>query len=140
MKSFSVSIAIEAPAEIIWHLLTGAAAYPDWNSTVEKIEGRITPGGKITVHTTVAGRSYKLRISSFEPNRGMVWSGGLPPGLYSETRRFTLTPGDDGTVTFEMHERYRGLLAPLMTRFIPNLQPAFNMFATDLKWRAEQMR
>jgi len=138
MKRFTVSIVIQAPAETVWFLLTNATGYPTWNATVEKIDGRIAPGAKITVHTTVAGRSFPLRVTSFEPNRRMVWSGGLRLGLFLGTRTFTLTPANDGTVTFAMHETYRGLLAPLITRFIPNLQPAFNMFATDLKSRAER--
>jgi hypothetical protein len=36
-----------------------------------------------------------------------------------------------------MEETYRGPLAPLITRSIPDLQPAFDTFAADLKRRAE---
>lgn len=39
-----------------------------------------------------------------------------------------------------MDEAFSGLLAPLITRSIPDLQPAFDTFATDLKRRAEQLR
>jgi uncharacterized protein YndB with AHSA1/START domain len=44
MKSFATSIAIRARPETIWSLLTDAAGYPNWNSTVEKVEGRIALG------------------------------------------------------------------------------------------------
>jgi hypothetical protein len=37
-----------------------------------------------------------------------------------------------------MREEFRGLLAPLITRSIPDLQPAFDTFAADLKRRAER--
>ena len=36
-----------------------------------------------------------------------------------------------------MEETYRGPLAPLIARSIPDLQPAFDAFAADLKRRAE---
>lgn len=140
MKCFSASIAIQAPAETIWTLLTSAAGYPAWNSTVEKIDGRIAPGEKITVHAKAAGRAFPLTVSSFEPNRRMTWSGGMPLGLFTGTRTFTLTAQEAGTVTFAMDEAFSGLLAPLITRSIPDLQPAFDTFATDLKRRAEQLR
>jgi hypothetical protein len=67
----------------------------------------------------------------------MVWVGGMPLGLFTGTRRFTLEPTADGKVVFAMEETYGGLLAPLIARSIPNLQPAFDMFGSDLKRRAE---
>lgn len=36
-----------------------------------------------------------------------------------------------------MREEFSGLMAPLITRSIPDLQPSFDRFAADLKARAE---
>jgi len=66
----------------------------------------------------------------------MVWTGGMPLGLFKGERTFTLTPTADG-VRFAMREVYTGLLAPLIGRSIPDLQPAFDEFAAALKLRAE---
>jgi hypothetical protein len=68
----------------------------------------------------------------------MVWTGGMPLGLFTGTRTFTLTPQPDGSVAFAMSEEFSGLLAPLITRSIPDLQPAFDAFAGDLKRHAER--
>ena len=62
----------------------------------------------------------------------MVCTGRLPLGLFTGTRSFVLTAAYGG-VKFAMDETYDGLLAPLITRSIPDLQPAFNQFAVDLK-------
>jgi hypothetical protein len=35
---------------------------------------------------------------------------------------------------------YSGLMAPLIVRSIPDLQPSFNTFAANLKRRAESTR
>jgi hypothetical protein len=48
-----------------------------------------------------------------------------------------LIPGGNGEVEFSMREEYTGLMAPLMTRSIPDLKPAFDEFASDLKRAAE---
>lgn len=138
MKNFATSIAIHASAQTVWSLLTDAAGYPAWNSTIEKIEGQIARDEKITVHAKVVRRAFPLTVTSFEPERGMAWSGGLPLGLFTGTRIFTLTQADDGSVTFAMHETFSGVLAGLIVRFIPDLQPTFDTFAADLKRRAEQ--
>jgi hypothetical protein len=138
MKRFATAITIGAPAESIWSILTDASGYPIWNSTVEKITGRIAPGEKVTVHAKVTpGRAFPLTVTAFEPARRMVWTGGMPLGLFTGTRTFTVTPQPDGSVAFAMREEFSGLLAPLITRSIPDLRPAFDAFAGDLKRRAE---
>jgi hypothetical protein len=141
MKSFAASIAIRARPETIWSLLTDAAGYPKWNSTVAKVEGRIAPGEKVTVYAKATpGRAFPLKVTVFEAGRRMVWAGGMPFGLFTGRRTYTLTPAKDGTVEFAMREEFSGLLAPLITRSIPDLQPAFAAFAADLKRQAETTR
>jgi hypothetical protein len=139
MKSFATTITIRARHETIWALLTDAAGYPLWNSTVEKIDGRIAAGERVTVHAKATpGRAFPLRVTEFAPPQRMVWTGGMPLGLFTGTRSYTLTPTSQGEVEFAMREEFSGLLAPLITRSIPDLQPAFDTFAGDLKRRAER--
>ena len=61
----------------------------------------------------------------------------MPLGLFSGTRRYTLEPGEGGRTTFTMAETYAGPLSPLVTRSIPDLQPAFEAFAAGLRRDAE---
>jgi hypothetical protein len=138
MPPFATSIVIAAPVATIWAILTDAPAFPAWNSTVEAIDGRIAPNEKVTVRTKASpGRAFPVRVTRFDAPREMVWTGGMPLGLFTGTRVFSLAPGPDGRVTFSMREDYRGLMAPLIVRSIPDLQPAFDIFAADLKRRAE---
>jgi hypothetical protein len=138
MKHFATAITIHARPETIWALLTDAAAYPQWNSTVERIDGHIVADGRLTVHAKRApGRTFPLRVTKFVPRQKMVWAGGMPLGLFTGIRSFVLTAAASGGVRFAMDETYDGLLAPLITRSIPDLQPAFDTFAVDLKRRAE---
>ena len=138
MKSFATTTSIRAPIERIWSLLTDAAGYAAWNSTVEQVDGRIALGEKITVRTKISpGRAFPLTVTEFDPNRRMVWTGGVPLGLFLGTRTYLLTPRSAGDIEFSMREEFSGLLAPLITRSIPDLQPSFDQFAADLQSCAE---
>jgi hypothetical protein len=137
MKAFETETTILASPTIIWELLTDAAGYTSWNTTVDRVEGRIEPGEKIKVHVKIdPGKAFPVRVTEFVPPERMVWSGGMPLGLFGGVRTFTLTPTGGGT-RFAMGEVYSGLLAPLIGRSIPDLQPAFDEFAAALKRRAE---
>lgn len=138
MREFSVKTAIRATPDRIWALLTDASGYTNWNNTVEKVEGRIAPGETVKVHVKInPGRAFPVRVSEFAAPKKMVWSGGMPLGLFKGERTFQLTPLASGDVEFSMREVYSGLMAPLIFKSIPNLQPAFEEFASDLKRAAE---
>jgi hypothetical protein len=141
MKTFQSSTFINATPEAIWAILTDASKYVTWNNTVNKVEGRIAPGQKVTVHAKLSpGRAFPLTVTEFVPGKKMVWSGGMPLGLFKGERTFTLTERDNGKVEFRMAESFSGLLSPLIERSIPDLQPAFDEFADNLKRRAEAGR
>ncbi len=137
MKAFAVTTVIHAAPETIWAILTDGAAWTSWNPTVEKVDGAIAPGGSLRVFTKLSpGRLFPVKVAVFDPPRRMVWTGGMPLGLFKGVRTYTLTPGDGG-VEFAMREEFSGLMAPLITKSIPDLQPAFDEFAASLKRRAE---
>jgi hypothetical protein len=138
MKTFTVSTMIAAAPEAVWEILTDASKYTVWNQTVDKVDGRIAPGEKITVHANLSpGRAFPVKVSEFVPGRKMVWTGGMPFGLFKGERTFTLTPRGNGAIEFRMSEVFSGPLSPLIERSIPDMQPAFDEFAAALKARAE---
>jgi hypothetical protein len=138
MKAYDASSTIVASPEALWKILTDAPGYSRWDSGVEKIEGSIAPGEKIKVVSKAnPGRTFPVKVSEFEPGRRMVWSGGMPLGLFKGVRTFTLSPQGDGSTRFSVREEYTGPLLPLIWRSIPDLGPSFNQFATGLKVRAE---
>ena len=138
MKSFASSTTIQAAPEAVWRVLTDAPGYPGWNTTVSRVDGRIALGERITVHAKVApGRAFPVKVVAFDAPRRMVWSGGMPLGLFKGERIFELRPMAGGGVEFAMQEDYTGWLAPLITKSIPDLQPAFDEFAACLKTHAE---
>jgi hypothetical protein len=137
MKSYEAKSVIDASPEQVWSALIDAAGYPTWNSGVDKVDGRIAAGEKITVHAAVnPGRAFPVKVTDFQPASRMTWSGGMPLGLFKGVRTFTLTPRGEGT-EFTVREEYTGPLLPLIWRSMPDLGPSFDQFATGLKHRAE---
>jgi hypothetical protein len=138
MKSYFVRATIRARPERIWASLTDAAQYTRWNSTVEKVDGRIALGERVTIRPKInPGRAFLVKVSEFEPSRRMVWTGGVPLGLFKGERTFLLISDSNGDTEFSMREEYSGLMAPLICRSIPDLQPAFDQFASNLKRATE---
>jgi hypothetical protein len=139
MKSYDAATTVAASPERIWSILTDGAGYTAWDSGVERVTGRIAPGEKISVVSEAnPGRSFPVRVTEFVPNQRMTWKGGMPLGLFTGVRTFTLTPAGDGQTRFTVREEYTGPLLPLIWRSMPDLGPSFTQFATGLKHRAEQ--
>ena len=110
----------------------------DLESDGREGRGRDVPGAQLKVYTKLSpGRAFPVKVSELTPLRRMVWTGGMPLGLFTGVRTYALTPVSGG-VEFKMTEAFSGLMAPLITRSIPDLQPSFDEFAAALKRRAEQ--
>jgi hypothetical protein len=138
VKFYEASSVIKARPEQIWPVLVDGARYADWDSGIDKVEGRIAPGEKIKVYVKVNPvRAFPVKVADFEPGRMMRWTGGMPLGLFRGERTYKLTPQGDGTTRFTMREEYTGPLLPLIWKSISNLAPSFEQFANGLKQRVE---
>jgi hypothetical protein len=139
MKVYQASTTIAATPEAIWAILTNAAGYPEWDPGVERIEGRIAPGEKITAYTKISpGRAFPVTVTEFEPGHKMAWASGMPLGLFKGERTFTLSPRANGVTDFTLREEFSGLLLGLIGRSIPDMTTTFEQFAAGLKRRAER--
>ena len=132
----SVGITIAAKPEKIWALLTDAANFPKWNSTVSSIEGQIAQGQKIKVRVPSTDRVFNLKVSGVDPARRMVWSDGMAP-MFKGVRNFALTSKPDGSTDFQMTESFSGLMLPMIAGALPDFVPVFETYVADLKKAAE---
>jgi hypothetical protein len=135
--SYHVSRRIDAPADRVWDLLTDASSYGDWNRAVVSIKGTIAPGNTISLVSIVnPKRTFTLRITEMTPPNRLVWSDGMPLGLFKGERTYLIQPRE-GVTHFAMTEEFTGLLAGVVTKAIPDLTESFNLFADCLKTAAE---
>lgn len=137
-RGYHVSKKIAASSEAIWALLTEVSAYPSWNDSVVSLEGQIREGATIELVSVVdPNRTFELRVTELSPTSRMVWSDGMPLGLFTGTRTFEVETIDDTTCRFSMTETFEGPLAPLISRFVPDLTESFELFAESLRRAAE---
>jgi len=139
MKSFSASTIIQATPHEIWNILVDGTNWLQWNPTITKIEGNIDLGETLKIHTKInPNQAFPVKVSEFIPYEKMVWTGGMPFGLFKGERTYSLSKYLDGCVEFSMREIFSGLMSPLIIPSIPDLQPSFDEFAASLKKRAEE--
>jgi hypothetical protein len=133
----AIRTTIHATPDKIWSLLTDAASFPRWNSTVTSIEGEIREGQTLRLKVpTAPTRVFKPRVRNVDPARTMTWSDGMAP-MFKGVRTFTLTQNSDGTTEFSMTETFSGIMLPLIKASLPDFGPVFETYAGDLKRAAE---
>jgi len=135
---YAVTIDIDATAGRIWSLVTDAAGFARWNTTIDAIDGTIAEGQRIALKAKIApGRTFKINVSDVVPETSMTWSDGFAP-MFRGVRTFRLDTAPDGRVRFSMKEVYSGLMLPLIAKSLPDFKPNFETWVGDLKRTAEQ--
>jgi uncharacterized protein YndB with AHSA1/START domain len=134
-RSTTVQTIIKADPTIVWALLTNAADFKRWNSTVVSIEGEIAPGEKIRLKSTLdPKRTFKLKVKTFDPEKKLVWGDAMGQ------RTYLIQSNGNGTLTFTMTEKIGGPIFPLFANKIPSFDASFDQFAADLKKEAEAIQ
>ncbi len=137
-RGYHVSKEIAAPAGAVWELLTDANGYAAWNDAVVSLEGAISQGAVVELVSIVdPNRTFRLRVAELDPPKRMVWTDSMPLGLFTGTRTYDVEHLGSGSCRFSMTEAFGGPLAPLISRFIPDLTESFEVFAESLRRAAE---
>lgn len=136
-KQYTVSRQIDAAPEVVWGLLSDATTWDDWNPAVISIKGPIRVGSKVELISIVnPKRTFKLKVNVLDAPSRMVWSDGMPFGLFKGERTY-LCEANDGGTRFTMTEVYSGPLSGLISKSIPDMTDSFTQFADGLKTGAE---
>jgi len=135
--AFEGSATIAASPDKVWAVLVDAAHWADWDSGVDGVEGAIAPGAKIVIRAKVApGRAFPVKVTTFDPPTTLVFTGGMPLGLFRGVRTYTLAPKGSGT-ELTMREVYSGAMLGAIWKSMPDLSPSFAQFTRGLKARVE---
>jgi uncharacterized protein YndB with AHSA1/START domain len=137
MRCYEASSFIDATPEQVWSVLTNATTWPEWDSGVTKVDGRLALGEKLSIIVQAnPGRAFPVKVVTLNRPEQMVFRGGMPLGLFTGERTYTLVTEGTG-VRFTMREQYTGPLAGMIFKSIPDLGPSFRQFAQGLKHEAE---
>ena len=80
-------------------------------------------------------RTFKLRVSAFEPGSRLVWEDG--GRAFKGVRTFELRERADGKTEVTMAEVFTGSMMGMIEGKLPDFRPSFDAFAADLKRAAE---
>lgn len=131
MIAIETSLAISAPPDAVWAVLTEFAAYPEWNPFIVKASGGLAKGGRLSITVALPSRGgqrvgFRPVITVLEPGRMLAWKGGLPlPALFDGVHYFRLEPAGTNGTLFVHGERFDGLAARLLGRRIMALRPDY---------------
>ena len=141
MRELRSEIAIDAPPERVWQVLTAFGAYPEWNPFIRSIEGEAKVGSRLKIRIEppgARGMTFRPTVRAAEPARELRWLGRLfVPGLVDGEHRLALEPLAGGRSRFIQSERFSGLLVGLLGRTLAATERGFEQMNEALKRRVE---
>ena len=128
---------INARSATVWDIITDARNYTVWESGITHVRGELRNGGTIRIRTYAGGdRTFRLRVQQM-PGEVMTWTRGVPLGLLSGVRTFTLKPLG-GMTHLRVKEEFTGPLCGLLLwEFVSDTQQAFIDYVNAVRKRAE---
>ena len=139
MRSYEATTRIDAGPDEVWPHLVDVGGWRDWDSGVDRVEGRVALGEQLTLYATmIRSRPFTVTVTELRPGEAMRWRGGLPFGLAVIERTYLLDRQDDGGTVLTVREDQTGPLAWVTERSTPDLNPSFRQFCAGLKTRVER--
>ena len=144
MKQIRSSIDIDAPASLVWAILTDFGSYKRWNPFIRAIFGKPDHGNALQVTLKRHGRaplSTSSTLTYLREPRELRWrQKRLAPGFFATEHRFRIESLPAGGVRFHQIEQIQGLFASVMARGRQRAtEEAFNVMNRALKARAERV-
>jgi uncharacterized protein YndB with AHSA1/START domain len=135
---------IEAPAAVVWRVLTDFDAYGEWNPLSVGARCDLRPGGAIEMRVALLpGRLIKQveYVNWVTDGAGFSYSmKPAPAGLLRSVREQYVEDLGDGSSRYRSHFQLDGPLSPVVGALLGhNLRRGFDGVATALKGRAEEL-
>ena len=81
-RETSVGINIDAPASVVWELLTNVSDMARWNSTIVSLDGNIKVGEKVNLVSTLdESRTFNLEVREVVPEKHLAWGDRMEPAI-----------------------------------------------------------
>lgn len=134
---------INAPAEVVWDVITDTASYGDWNPFVLECDATLEPGAAINMKVRLGKGIQKANevIKDVNPGRGFSYNmKPVPPGALHSYRSHDIEPVDGGRCRYRSHFELNGWLSPLVAALMRSkLQAGFDGMSHGIKARAESL-
>lgn len=132
-------VEINAPAELVWRMLTDFSSYSLWNPYIYPARGEVRPGAQLelTLRSGDTSLTYNPIVQTVQPNRELSWSDRMVLGSLERIQTFTITPLDAHRVRLESRELFRGILLPFHNGLVDSAAQGLDQMNKALRTRAE---
>ena len=139
--SISTQIDINAPAGVVWKVLTDLENYSNWNPFIISAKGDIAVGSKLTNRMQPPGgkaMTFKPIVTVVEENKVFEWLGSLGlPRLFDGRHRFVLSENENKTRLVQSEE-FSGILVRVLKKSLDDqTMKGFEAMNKSLKIQAE---
>jgi uncharacterized protein YndB with AHSA1/START domain len=136
---------IEAPAELVWRVITDFPRYAEWNPFLASCSSTLKPGDPIDLQVRLSAsgtRAQREWILSHSPGREFSYRmKPAPLGALRSRRSHTVTPLGPGRSRYESHFELGGWLQPLVRTLLgAQLERGFAGMTAGIKSQAELLQ
>ena len=118
MRELTNQIEFDGTPSEVWDVLADLPAYGEWNPFMREIEGEVRVGARLRVRLAPIGErgiTMHPTVLVAEPGRELRWLGHLLlPRIFDGEHVLEIHEVRPGRVRFLQHERFRGVLLPLL--------------------------
>lgn len=136
-------VLINAPAAVIWDVLTRLDDYPSWNRYALQAHGQLVVGGEVEIVVRLGSGTQRVnnRVLEVSPQQRLCWvSLNWYQFLVRGTRCRVLEPLPDGSTRFRETEIMQGGLARLVVGLLrPQLAAGLQTECESIKAEAERI-
>jgi hypothetical protein len=134
-------IGIQAPAEIVWDIVSDFEGWKDWNPLYTKAAGEMRIGTALTLEEVLPGQPARVItpvVQDWVPYEQLHWRSTKVGGFVTAIRYLEIENMGPSSSTFSNGELYMGLLVRLVPRDERRrLKAAFTAMGEALRDRAE---
>lgn len=135
------SIAIDAPAQLVWDVFTDVECWPEWTASVTSLVGLDGPGlavGKRFAIKQPGMQKLVWTVTEIDPGTSWTWVQRSPGALVTARHDVSVQPGGRTLVRQQLDQR--GVVGSLVGRLMAKKTERFlELESQGLKARSEQL-
>ncbi|MBY8966864.1 SRPBCC domain-containing protein [Algiphilus sp. NNCM1] len=140
---YEENLHIDAPAAIVWEVITDLPRYGEWNPFVSRCQSTLQPGDPIdmTVHLMARPQQQREWITDYDDGHGFAYRmKPVPLGALSSARWHDIRPDGEGRSRYQSHFELRGWMMPVVRGLLgARLRAGFAGMNAAVKQRAEAL-
>jgi len=134
-------IGVQAPAELVWEIVSDFSSWGDWNPIHPLAEGQMKIGTPLTVHHALPGEPVRVIqpvVQDWVPYEQLHWRTSRLGGFVTAIRYLEIESMGPASSTFSNGELFMGLLVRWVSRDERRkLRAAFTQMGEALRDHAE---